>query len=288
MGTLMSQLDDLREPFADAVIQKAPQGKYGEYVKHSVVVERLLEAVGPYSFEIVEVIRAADGHVEGCLASLTAEVDGRRVTITEVGDCENPTNWKTDGARLKDAASDAVKRCAMRLGVGLHLWSQDLHGLDTDAHGPAMIPVAAAKRGIMDATSKYAAATAWETMKYPTTTTSISQEDYDKIEALAREIEIGAEPFLDDGPPPAVVDPSSGAEHSPAPPPAVPDEDPLPTITTGYLHPSGETHPWPAGKVTGAWKVAELGAFIASQGCEVPDGKSARFTRATELMDASF
>ena len=25
---------------------------------------------------------------------------------------------------MKDAISDAVKRCAMALGIGLHLWSQ--------------------------------------------------------------------------------------------------------------------------------------------------------------------
>ena len=25
---------------------------------------------------------------------------------------------------MKDAMSDAIKRCAMALGVGLHLWSQ--------------------------------------------------------------------------------------------------------------------------------------------------------------------
>ena len=37
---------------------------------------------------------------------------------------QNPTNWRTDGARLKDAVSDAIKRCAMAIGVGLHLWSQ--------------------------------------------------------------------------------------------------------------------------------------------------------------------
>jgi hypothetical protein len=48
-------------------------------------------------------------------------IDGHTVT----GDCEQPHNWDTDGARLKDAMSDAYKRCAMRLGVGLHLWAQD-------------------------------------------------------------------------------------------------------------------------------------------------------------------
>ena len=52
----------------------------------------------------------------------TVETDGRVTSIQEVGECENPNNWKTDGARLKACASDGIKRCAMRLGLGLHLW----------------------------------------------------------------------------------------------------------------------------------------------------------------------
>ena len=55
---------------------------------------------------------------------MTVEIDGELVTVEEVGDVEQPFNWKSDGARLKDAVSDAVKRCAMAFGVGLHLWSQ--------------------------------------------------------------------------------------------------------------------------------------------------------------------
>ena len=31
----------------------------------------------------------------------------------------------TNGARLKNAVSDAHKRCAMRVGLGLHLYAQD-------------------------------------------------------------------------------------------------------------------------------------------------------------------
>ena len=57
-------------------------------------------------------------------------IDGRTVVIQEAGDCERPDNWKTNGARLKDAVSDGVKRCAMRPGLGLHLWSQDDYFLD--------------------------------------------------------------------------------------------------------------------------------------------------------------
>ena len=48
----------------------------------------------------------------------------KEISVVEAGDVENPSNWKTNGARMKDAMSDAIKRCAMALGVGLHLWSQ--------------------------------------------------------------------------------------------------------------------------------------------------------------------
>ena len=57
-------------------------------------------------------------------------IDGQRVTIQEAGDCEQPDNWKTQGGRLKDAISDGVKRCSMRVGLGLHLWSQDDYFLE--------------------------------------------------------------------------------------------------------------------------------------------------------------
>jgi hypothetical protein len=50
------------------------------------------------------------------------------VSITEVGDVERPGD--NNGSNLKNASSDALKRCAMRLGVGLHLWSQDNYYLD--------------------------------------------------------------------------------------------------------------------------------------------------------------
>ena len=141
----MSQLAELAKPFRPEDIRTNPSGG-GEYVKHST-------AVGPFDYRIVEIIRgdvpgkapnpngkskrAKDGTpalvdaVVGCLAELTLTIDGRRVSVTEVGDCEEPHNWPHDGARLKDASSDALKRAAMRFSVGLHLWSQDsyrLHG----------------------------------------------------------------------------------------------------------------------------------------------------------------
>lgn len=126
----MSDLARLARPFPPNLVKQPPKGKYGHYVSHDVVNQKLLAIVGPFTFGIREIVRGPDGRVEGCLAELTATVDGRQVTITEVGDCENPDNWKTEGARLKDASSDALKRCAMRLGCGLHLWSGQDYFLD--------------------------------------------------------------------------------------------------------------------------------------------------------------
>ena len=144
--TELRQLTKLVWPFPQSVIRKNPSGG-GTYVKHSTVEQRILDVLGPVDFKLGTIIR---GHVDaippnpdgtskkakagspaltdavvGVLATMDAEIDGRYVTITEVGDCEQPHNWSTDGQRLKDAASDAYKRCAMRIGVALHLWSQD-------------------------------------------------------------------------------------------------------------------------------------------------------------------
>lgn len=124
----MSQLRDLAKPFPASLVKQPPKGKYGSYVEHSSVTEKLLATVGPYSWRIVEILRGANG-IEGCIGELTVTIDGVTVSVQEAGDCEQPKNWHTEGARLKDASSDAIKRCAMRLGVGLHLWSQSNYRL---------------------------------------------------------------------------------------------------------------------------------------------------------------
>lgn len=136
----------LVHPFPDRVIHKNPSGG-GTYVKHSTVQQRLMDVLGYVDLELVQIIR---GHVDpkppnpngksakakagspaltdavvGVVARMTCTIDGQTVTVEEAGDCEEPHNWPHDGARMKDAMSDAYKRCAMRLGVGLHLWSQD-------------------------------------------------------------------------------------------------------------------------------------------------------------------
>ena len=144
MSDRPDQLIALAQPFPPKLIKKPAPGKHGDYVKHSTINERLLHELGGFSFEVVEVIRglapemktekntyaARDNAVVGVLGRLTVTVDGVERVITEVGSEDNPA-MSHDGDNLKNAASDALKRCAMRLGVGLHLWSGDAYYLDT-------------------------------------------------------------------------------------------------------------------------------------------------------------
>lgn len=157
------QITALVVPFPDRVIHSNPSGG-GSYVKHSTVQQRLMDVLGLVDFTLVEVVRghvdakppnpngksqkakngspALTGAVVGVVCRMSAVVDGQSVTVEEAGDCEEPHTWPHDGARMKDAMSDAYKRCAMRLGVGLHLWSQDdfyiaRKLLDRDGEGQA-------------------------------------------------------------------------------------------------------------------------------------------------------
>jgi hypothetical protein len=125
---MSEQLYELARPFPDRLVKQKPGKFAASYVEHSVISQRLLEVLGPHTFTVDTPVLNPDGVIVGCLATLEVMVDGDFVTITEVGDVEHPgTN---NASNLKNAASDALKRCAMRLGVGLHLWSQDNYYLD--------------------------------------------------------------------------------------------------------------------------------------------------------------
>jgi hypothetical protein len=142
----MRDLTKLLHPFPSAVVKSNPSGG-GSYVAHPVVEQRILDVLGPVTTEMVALVRGdvpgkkpdptgtskrakegtpdLVGAVVGVVLRMRVTVDGKAVVVEEVGDCEAPHNWPHDGARAKDAFSDAYKRCAMRLGVGLHLWAQD-------------------------------------------------------------------------------------------------------------------------------------------------------------------
>ena len=93
-------------------------------MSHSTVNEFLLGILGPFDWQLVQVLHEPDGMVSGAVYRLSTEIDGRKVHVEEVGSIQQG-GTKNNGDRMKDAASDALKRCAMRMGLGLHLWSQE-------------------------------------------------------------------------------------------------------------------------------------------------------------------
>ena len=134
------QFRELIRPFPPALVQKAPQGKFGDYVAHYDVNQAALRIVGPHNFRIVQLIRGnavaigdkwpgRQDTVVGVIAELSVEVDGVMATIEEVGTEDNPA-MHNDAENAKLALSDAYKRCWMRLGLGLHLWA-DHYWLET-------------------------------------------------------------------------------------------------------------------------------------------------------------
>ncbi len=141
------QFTDLARPFPKRLIHPPAPGAYGDYVAHHVVTQKILAVVGPFDTEVTQVIRghvpgiapnpngnskrakdgrpALDDAVVGVLGKMTLTIDGEAHTVEEAGDVGDPHNWAHDGQRLKDAMSDLTKRCAMRFGVGLHMWTGD-------------------------------------------------------------------------------------------------------------------------------------------------------------------
>lgn len=148
-----TQLQRLAEPFPQQSIKTKPDSSRASYVSHSVVTQKALEILGPYSLEVGALIRgtapevpgkngkpgfpAVQNAVTGALVTIKVTIDGESIAITEVGECENPAVRKTDGERAKMAVSDGVKRCWMRAGLGLHLWSGEDYTLAENMAEPA-------------------------------------------------------------------------------------------------------------------------------------------------------
>lgn len=107
----------LRDPF-DVIHQKVVETKGGsitlDYISWSQVADRLDDAAPGWSFEVVQL------HDDWCLGRLT--IGERR--FENVGYAENADQaWKKEA--LKDAVSDALKRCAALAGVGRYLYDKD-------------------------------------------------------------------------------------------------------------------------------------------------------------------
>lgn len=125
----MNIVTELAKPFPDKFVHD--DGRGNAYVPHHVVTQRLIHIFGrPPRIEVLREVYddTQNGRVlTGVVVRMSCEIGNMgfdHFVIEEVGEADNP-QAKTNGARLKSAVSDAVKRCAMRMGLGLHLWAQD-------------------------------------------------------------------------------------------------------------------------------------------------------------------
>ena len=107
-----------------------------DYVEHTQVTQRLIALIpdiqmilGHHIYDTVEDDNGIQRKfLTGVEYTLKGTIDGHERSVTEVGMCDKPFftegNKKVanNGERAKECISDAVKRCAMRLGVGIELY----------------------------------------------------------------------------------------------------------------------------------------------------------------------
>ena len=115
----------LTKPFSKDEVKPPPKGKFGSYVPHHLVTKRLNDqAYGEWSHTLKEIVRDSEGRVRGAVTTFTLF----GVSHDEIGDVDNidVANNNTEGELLKLCMSDALKRGAMRHGIGLHLWTGEV------------------------------------------------------------------------------------------------------------------------------------------------------------------
>lgn len=123
-GFKMIQLMDLAKRLPEKWIQEKGTGFSAKYCSHGDIQQALLAKVGPSSQRIVEKIYNNEGNViEGVILEMQFIIDLEPVVIQEIGETERDTG--NNALNLKNSVSDAVKRCAMRVGLGLELWTEN-------------------------------------------------------------------------------------------------------------------------------------------------------------------
>jgi len=126
---MTTQLQALAKRIPKSYIKQKPGGFAADYCSHADVQQMLIAKLGlPPSQEVTQIIRSSEGQAQGVVLRMVFNIDGQTVVIDEVGECERP--GQNEGLNVKNAVSDAVKRCAMRIGLGLELWCQETYVLD--------------------------------------------------------------------------------------------------------------------------------------------------------------
>ena len=104
-------------------------GKSLAYIEWPEVVKRLNQVLeGQWSFEVI------DWQIQQTVRVVHGRLSAEGIIKTQFGSCSLQGGLPFDDA-LKAASSDALKRCAVLFGVGLHLYGQDQAAAGGD-HAP--------------------------------------------------------------------------------------------------------------------------------------------------------
>jgi hypothetical protein len=124
--------------------KKMPYGTI-DYVDHTQVTQKLIALIPDVHISInynagnggyiYEDHTTQDGDIKSILVGVSVTVSGtidnRYRTVDEVGMCDKPFEVEggkspaNNGERAKECMSDAIKRCGLRLGIGLELYGKD-------------------------------------------------------------------------------------------------------------------------------------------------------------------
>ena len=115
-----------------------------DYVEHTQVTQKLIALIPDVKMEVGEIIKDVvfdeNGEqrefITGVTYTISGTIDGEFRSVTEAGMCDKPffveggKKVSNNGERLKECISDAIKRCGMRLGLGLELWDTEVWLID--------------------------------------------------------------------------------------------------------------------------------------------------------------
>ena len=106
-----------------------------DYVDHTQVTQRLIALIpdvqlkaGSFIYDDYEDLEGRRRKIlTGVEYTIEGTIDGHFRSVTEVGMCDKPFEVEgrkpaNNGERAKECISDAVKRCGMRLGIGIELY----------------------------------------------------------------------------------------------------------------------------------------------------------------------
>jgi len=127
---------------------KQKKMSYGniDYVDHTQVTQKLIALIPDVHIAIsndtgeggyiYDDYTTQDGDIKrvltGVAVTVSGTIDGQYRTVTEVGMCDKPffveggKKVSNNGERAKECISDGIKRCGMRIGIGLELWDTEV------------------------------------------------------------------------------------------------------------------------------------------------------------------